>query len=576
MIAAVVDRRGRGVARERLAFARSSWSEIHESATAVVARSEDAPAASTARASVSLDEACRLRGTSALVGLDAGSDGVVLARGALGGRPLYHARFADGFAACSSLAGLLRMVSPLGRPAIDADRVASIVSGMFLPDVTRTPYAGVARVGPCEAVRLSTSGVARAARPREPREAIDARTSVEDLAAELWRRVVASVERAIGSSLSVAVMVGGGVDSSGLLAAAVGVARGGSPREVTALALDFDAEGSDRRYLDDLARALGVVPVRLAPRDAGPFWRSSFVVDGQPYVLTIGAMEHLVFTRARERGAEVLLSGYLADDILAGDLRALATDVLGGAPLAALGRALRVRLPWDMTSRERVSSWVVRPLLKPLVPRQLLARLGERRDARDVPWAGPRTRRVLSELAAWAAAQPAPLTPEARFDRFARSGMLADYADWRGQIEAATGLVREDPYADEDVLDLMARVPPRALVHGDLYRGLFRVALRGRVPESIRLRTDKCAFEPAFAEAAAAGGGPASLGDLWSLRELEALGVLDAAAFRPVVEPLFRDPSSTAAAAEAWSWATQALACEAFARDAAERREEAA
>jgi asparagine synthase (glutamine-hydrolysing) len=575
MIAAVVDRRGRVAARSRLASIGRDWSEVHESEHAVVARGRGAPRGSTVVAAARLDAAARLRGTSSLLGLDAGaSDGVIAARGSLGGRPLYYASIAGGFVACSQMEPLLRAAG--GTFSVDADRVAALAAGTHHHDATRTPLSGVSRVAPCEAVRLSPSGVVRAARPRERREPIGTDVSVEDLAAELWSRVVASVRRAAEGARTIAVMVGGGVDSSGLLAAAVALARGAGPREVLAIALDFDALGGDRPYLDDLARELGIVPMRLRPSDAGPFYRGSFVLDAQPYILTIAPMEQLVFRRARERGAEVLLSGYLADEILAGDLRTLAIEALSGSPASALRLAARLRLPWDTTLRERLESFVLRPLLKPLVPRRLLCRVGERQHARDFPWAGERMRRVLSELRSWAADQPPPRTPEERFDRFARSILLADYGDWRGQMESATGLVREDPYADEDVLDLMARVPPRALVHGDLHRGLFRVALRGRVPDSIRLRTDKSCFEPAFAEAAEAGGGFDALGDLWHVRELEGLGVVESAPFRAAMEPLFRDPSSTAECAELWSYATQALACESFARGHRASRSEAA
>src|SRR5690242_15675438 len=108
MIAGVVDRRGQSQASERLARIRSTWGQRHDSAHAAIGRADDAPAQSTIDPTATLDGACRLQGTSASIGLDAATDGLVLARGSLGGRPLYYARFAHGHVACSSLAGLLR------------------------------------------------------------------------------------------------------------------------------------------------------------------------------------------------------------------------------------------------------------------------------------------------------------------------------------------------------------------------------------------------------------------------------------------------------------------------------------
>ncbi|MBX3190012.1 MAG: hypothetical protein KF819_23505 [Labilithrix sp.] len=562
MIAAVVDPRGREAAESTLRRLCPEWTELRARGEAVVARTRDAGDECAVRDETRLADAARDARSGAFVALDA-DGGALLARGSLGGRPLYYARTADdGWIACSQMAPLVRAAGSRFRP--DPDRLASLAAGLADPRDDATAFAGVSRVPPCAAVRLVGSRALVHRRPREARTLLD--PPVEELAAELWRRVEGAVRRATEGASRVAVMVGGGVDSSSLLAAAVAVARGASTREVHALALDFDAIGTDRPYLAALAAALGIVPVRLAPRDAGPYFTDSLVLDAQPYTLGIGPLERLVFGRARDLGAEVLLSGYMADEILAGDLRGLAVEALEGSPLRAARRAMRLRLPWESTPRKRVEDYVVRPILKPFVPRALLARNGARGEARLFPWAGARLRRVLAELREQATEGTAPRSPTERFERFARSVTLADFADLRGQMEAATGLVRKDPYADEDVLDLLARVRPEVMCHDDMHRGLFRAAIRGRVPESIRARLDKSYFEPALAEMADAAGGLSALGDLWTPRALERLSIVDAARFRRAMEPLFRAPASTSESAELWALATQVIPCEAFAR----------
>jgi asparagine synthetase B (glutamine-hydrolysing) len=564
MIAAVVDSRGKEAAHTTLARLGGRWERVEARGGAVVAGAAGASAKAVVSDDVDLDAANLASGVGALVALAPGREGAaVLARGALGGRPLYYASTAEGaWVACSRVEPILAVLGR--RPAIDADRVAAHVAGLAHPDVEATSFAGVRRVAPCTAVELTPGRTRVAPRPSVERSPLDA--PVAEVAEELWRRFAASVARAIGGARSVAVMVGGGVDSSGLLAAAVAWARGASAREVSALALDFDAECSDRPYLRDLARHLDIVPVRLPPRDAGPWFGESFVLDAQPYILGIGPMEQLVFRRARALGADVLLSGYLADEILAGDMRVIATELTGGAPLAAVARAARLRLPWETTARERVSAYVLRPLLKPFVPRALVRPSAARVHAHDFPWARDRMRRVLARIRDANASLRAPRTPRERFDRFARDKVYADYADWRGQMESVTGMIREDPYADEDVLDLISRVPPSVLVHDDMHRGLFRVALGGRVPESIRTRLTKSWFEPAFAETAEAGGGLESLGALWDIGALADADIADPAGFRRSMEPLFRDPRSTAECSELWSLAIQSLACESFCR----------
>jgi len=571
VIAAVVDPRGEGAALAAIAAMGGDWDETRSRGSVAVACSRKGPRELALGEPATITEAASEKGSGAFVSFARDAEGaLVLGRGSLGGRPLYYApRGAGGWVVCSEVEPLL---AALGRPASpDADHLAALVVGVADPTPTATAFREIARLAPCTAVELAAGGTSSVReRPRAELAPLPTPfTDVDALAEELWRRVEASVRRAIGGAKTVAVMVGGGVDSSGLLAAAIAAARGASSaeaREVLALALDFDAQCSDRPYRRDLARALGIEPIALAPREAAPWFASTFVLDAQPYILGIGPMEQLVFRRARERGAEVLLTGYLADEILAGDLRGLAVEARAGSPLRALRNALRLELPWPTTRRERVASYIVRPLLKPLVPRALLRRSGARGHARDYPWARPRLSRKLAALRDWGAGLSPPRTDAERYERFERWPLYADYADWRGQMESATGLVRRDPYADEDVLALLASVPQSVLSHGGWYRGLFRVALRGRVPESIRWRTDKSWFEPAFAETAEAAGGLRSLGDLWRPRALEALDILDAAAFERAMTPLFEEPSSTEKCADLWSLAAQVLACESFAR----------
>lgn len=572
MIAAVTDPRGASAAAMILARIAASFRETHVTSCSIVARGDDPEDGETElRAGERLEVARSFR-AGALVAVDAEIPGaLVLARGALGGRPLYYARTdAGGWVVCSRIQPLLRAIDTKLAP--DPDRLAALAMGVESPRVELTPYVGIARVAPCTAVRLRPGDAAgptlgrmeSAPRPRAPLALLEG--TPRELAVELWDRVERSVARAIGDARSVAVMVGGGVDSSGLLAAAVASARGASKPEVHALALDFDAVASDRPYLADLARALGIVPVRIDPKEAAPFYRRALVLDAQPYILTIGPMELCLFHRAKELGADVVLTGYLADETLAGEPRALSRLVVEGRPIEALRAARRMRVPWSSTPTKQMMDWVVRPLLKPFVPTWVSYAAGARWRTSSYPWAGERVEQIADELLRQTIAPRPPYTPDHRFDRLARSSLFTDYADWRGQLEATVGIVRKDPYADEDVLDLVARVPPELVTLDGLHRGLFRAAVGERIPSSIRQRIDKSWFEPAFAAVAEAAGGLRSLGDLWRPRELERLGIVNAAAFEASMAPLFRSPSSSDECAVLWSHATQVLACESFVR----------
>lgn len=567
MIAAVLDPRGPTEARATLERMGTSWSDLRVRGNAVIASDGEKCADVTLLEPTSLEAAANVAHSGAFIAFDAGaSDALLLARGSLGGRPLFHARTREGAIVASSRMAPILVAA--GRSfAPDVDRLATLCVGVADPRVDATPHAGVERLAPCTALRLREGRSELCVRAVVPRTPLDA--PVEELASELWTRFERSVRSAIKGASKVAVLVGGGVDSSALLATAVALARGASEREVCAIALDFDAEGCDRPYLDALAADLGIVPVRLEPSQGSRWYRDSFVLDAQPYTLTCGPLEQLMFRRARELGADVILSGTFGDELLAGDLRGFAAEAAAGSPIRAALAALRLRTPWPNTPRERLEYYLLRPLLKPLVPRRFLGRNGEAADAAMFPWAGPRLMEALRRLRERAAGLRAPRTPTDRFEHFLRWDNYADVADLRGQMEAATGIVRRDPYGDEAILDLVSRVRPSALSYGDFHRGLFREAIRGRVPEKIRTRLDKCMFEPAFTAVAEAAGGIDALGDSWDPKALERLGIVDAAAFRKAMAPLRRDPRSNADAGVAWSLATQVIACEHFARQLA-------
>ena len=564
MIAGVVDPRGAEEARATLFRMSPSWRDVREGFGAVVARDNEPNDAIVLGETSRFEDAARVVHGGAFIALDPAGDAVVVSRGSFGGRPVFHARLGSGAnVVCSRLAPILA-AEPEARFRPNPDRLSSLCAGIPNPRVDASPFAGIERVAPCTTMRFRGEHAEVRVLPRTTLSPIEGRA--DELAEELWRRFERSVARAIGDAKSVAVTVGGGIDSSALLAAAVALSRGASARDVHTLALDFDAEGSDRPYLQALAAELGILPVRLAPRDAAEFYQSSFLLDAQPYILSIGPMERLMAKRAKELGASLILSGNFGDEILAGDLRGFAAEAAGGAPFKAACAALRLRVPWDSTPRERFEGYGVRPLLKPFVPTCLMEDNGRTQDEQIYPWAGPRMRDVLRELRRQGATKLAPRTPTQRFEHFTRADIYADCSDWRAQMESMTGVIRKDPYADEDVMDFTARVRPTTLSHGDLYRGLFRLSIRGRVPAKIVHRMDKCAFEPAFSEVAEAAGGFETLGDLWTPRALERLGVVDAAHFRASMAPLFREPSSTPVSAILWSLATQVLSCELFAR----------
>jgi asparagine synthase (glutamine-hydrolysing) len=509
------------------------------------------------------EDSKRLRGTYALIGTCDSGTGLVLARGALGGRPLFFADAEDGAIIASSR--LAPLVKAIDAHEINADRLASLTVFTVSPEPRATPFTRISRVAVCETLKMGRAGF-ESARRDTPTLGDLRGVSTEALAEQLWVEIRASVRRAMQGHERVAVSAGGGIDSSGLLAAAIAEARGATPKDVLAVAIDFAADGDDRPYMKDLCRDLGITPLRLSPRDAHPWFTKSLVLDAAPFPGATGQIELLIGRLLRDEGIEAILSGAGGDEIFVGDMRALALEARK-RPLFAFRAAARMRDPWGMTTAARVSAFVARPLVRPLVPGWMLRARRALADARYYRWAGPRLRRVLARCRE-APHPPIPETSQERYAQFANTSILADYADGRGQLEAATGCIRLEPFTDDLLLGFLAQIPVTTLLDGNWHRGLLRRAMRGHVPETICQRVDKSAWEPAIAESA--NGRVDLLEDLARAPHLAEMEIVDPKLFRSVYETVRRAPAAPDVG-EPWNLLWGVAATEAFARSVAQR-----
>ena len=221
--------------------------------------------------------------------------------------PLYYYRAPCGsfLVVCSSLAALVEAVPSGG---INLPRLVALLSWQQGADPGATAFAGLRCVRACEHVHAGPDGIRSVF--RVPRAGPTYReTGPEDLATELRGRLEASVARAAGDSKRIAVHVGGGLDSSGLLALAAAHCRGARARELQALAAVWESPGDDRPYLATLEDGLGIVALRLPPREAGPWFAGSLCTDAQPQPFGFACVDMLLRATGTARGAEVALVG---------------------------------------------------------------------------------------------------------------------------------------------------------------------------------------------------------------------------------------------------------------------------
>lgn len=447
-------------------------------------------------------------------------EALMLKAGPLPQYPLYYARSVrdDYLLACSHLEPLARLL-PL--EPLNAERLVSLLVWPLDLDSRATVYRGIQRLRPCEAI-VADGEVVRLSRDFPRVGQAYRREKPAALAAELRDRLGDAVERAIGGAKRVAVFVSGGLDSSGVLALALARCRGATAREVTALSVQFAGPGDDRPYLAELSSALGLAPMKLSTGDLGKWLTQSLCVDGQPAWHSSGCIDLALCAAAVCGGADVALTGIGGDRVCGGTLP-FAQLARRGRIVTALNAALRVRVPWRSTPWGRL-----RELASSLIPRTL-SRLRRRRSV-DPSWLTSRSRSLLASLreASKRVAAPLPDTPDAWMKDLCQNYLLCDAADLAGQTLSVTGCAPVDVFIDFEFVRFMLAIDPIMLCHGHEYRGLYRLAMKGLVPERLRTRQDKASFESALAAAIVAGQ---------ALDELRDLSSLDALATRNLVDP---------------------------------------
>lgn len=144
----------------------------------------------------------------------------------------------------------------------------------------------------------------------------------------------------------------------------------------------------------------------------------------------------------------------------------------------------------------------------------------------------------------------------------ASAPILLDVREYIEQWSLLGGCPMAQPYLDDDLVEFTARLPRELFFYGGYRRGLFRHAMRGILPEPIRLREDKSSFFAALGETIAAFGGARALEPLCTGSLLAAEGWVDAEAFRAAVSRLDQSPFDASHAFALWPF----IAVEAFLR----------
>jgi len=269
----------------------------------------------------------RLNGIFALAIWDQRKRSLLIARDALGVKPLYFGQSERGFAFASELKALLHLL-PEARD-LDPSSLHRYLSFLWCPGAG-TPLRSVRKVLPGEAMLVTEDGIERrwtwynlpvfnGVAPTL-NEASAVRSTVEHLRRAVHRQLVADVP--VGAFLS------GGLDSS----AVVAFAKEQAP-EIRCFTIDSvgtDSEGfaNDLPYARRVAGHLGV-PLDVVRIDARRMANdvAGMITQLDEPLADPAALNVLYISRlAREHGMKVLLSGAGGDDLYTGYRRHVALN----------------------------------------------------------------------------------------------------------------------------------------------------------------------------------------------------------------------------------------------------------
>lgn len=446
----------------------------------------------------------RLNGIFALAVWNHDRREMLVARDALGVKPLYYTEGPDGFAFASELKALLPV---LATRTLDSAALHRYLTFLWCPG-EGTPLREVRQLEPGQWLLVRDGRIvqrctwyelpARRAAMADAATAPSGASTPADFASGTAAALRAAVHRQLVADVPLGAFLSGGLDSS----AVVAFARERSP-DLRCFSIDL-VGGQDAGFAEDLpyarrvAQHLGVkldVVTVPAARMARDLEEMVWMLDeplADPAPLNVLYISRL----AREHGIKVLLSGAGGDDLFSGYRRHLAVryerlwswlPAAGRRLLAAGARSLSAEHALGRRA-QRLFAHASEGGDQRLVgyfrwapPAQLLA-LYTPDTRREIAAAPPAEQPMLDYLAGLSAPLPALERMLALEQRFFLADHNLAYTD---RMSMAAGVEARVPFLDLELVDWAARIPDRCKQRGRTGKWVLKKAMEPHLPHDV-------------------------------------------------------------------------------------------
>ena len=383
-------------------------------------------------------------------------------------------------------------------PRIDWDHLArSFVPGVGILGRHSTYFANVDRLRPGTIREYRTGGATRRRWwQADPNRRLPVKP--EEIHEALADRLTTVLRSRMAGGAPVACLLSGGLDSSTVATYAHGVSPRGPLTALAAVhALPAREALDERPYVHALRDHLGLSLVEVTAEGRGPFDDPRALV--RAIESPLATSRHFVYTAlalaARERGARVVLDGYLGELSVSRDGTDAAIEELAAGRIARVVREVRAyarvhhRPVWRAAAHLlAVPLW--RHRVRP--PRPDIDRF--------VAWSPLREAFVRGrgvDLAAVARDVQIASAPGRghRRDLARDLDQLPSASPW---FDGADDVTISWPLLDREIVELCLAAPPAMKFHNGHSRALARHLLRDRAPDAIRLRAGRLPFSQDF------------------------------------------------------------------------------